>query len=249
MPEAARGNINAASEPQTSKTGSALLAKERHDMRQSATSRQSLLTGLARTAVAVAIAGVFLATHAPSALADVAAQSDAPGCVTCHGVLGEGAPTGVPRLAGQNADYLDHALSLFKTGARAGVMMQPIAKNLSDLEIRRLADYFSNQHAALAHSGASASPQLVIAGKQLAEVGADDKAACFSCHGAQGRGNGARFPSIAGQPAQFVINRLHEFQARAQGTVPQPGTMTAVAATLDEQQIQEAAAYLSQLEP
>jgi cytochrome c553 len=162
---------------------------------------------------------------------------------------GEGAPSGVPRLAGQNADYLDHALSLFKTGARAGAMMQPIAQNLSDSEIRRLADYFSNQHPALADSGVSASPQLVIAGKQLAEMGAADKAACFSCHGAQGKGNGARFPSIAGQPAQFVINRLHEFQARAQGTAPQPGTMTAVAATLDEQQIQEAAAYLSQLEP
>jgi cytochrome c553 len=128
-------------------------------------------------------------------------------------------------------------------------MMQPIAQNLSDSEIRRLADYFSNQLAALADSGASASPQLVIAGKHLAEMGAADKAACFSCHGAQGKGNGARFPGIAGQPAQFVINRLHEFQARAHGTAPQPGTMTAVAATLDERQIQEAAAYLSQLEP
>jgi cytochrome c553 len=48
------------------------------------------------------------------------------------------------------------------------------------------------------------------------------------------------------RPAQYVVNRLHDFQARAQGTAPQPGTMTAVAATLDERQIEEVAAYLSQ---
>jgi cytochrome c553 len=224
-------------------------SEEGHDMRQNAKSRHHFLTGLAGTAITVAIASAFLATHTTSALADAAAQPGAPGCVMCHGMRGEGAPSGVPRLAGQNADYLDHALSLFKTGARAGAIMQPIAQNLSDSEIRRLADYFSNQHAALTDASASASSQLVIAGKQLAEMGTADKAACFSCHGAQGKGNGARFPSIAGQPAQFVINRLHEFQARAQGTAPQPGTMTAVAATLDERQIEEAAAYLSQLEP
>jgi cytochrome c553 len=218
-------------------------------MRQNAKSRHPLLTGLAGTALTVAVASAFLTAHTSPALAGAAAQPGAPGCVTCHGMRGEGASSGVPRLAGQNADYLDHALSLFKTGARAGALMQPIAQNLSDAEIRRLADYFSNQHAALADAGASASPQLVIAGKQLAEMGAVDKAACFSCHGAQGKGNGARFPSIAGQPALFVINRLHEFQARARGTAPRPGTMTAVAATLDERQIQEAAAYLSQLEP
>jgi cytochrome c553 len=88
----------------------------------------------------------------------------------------------------------------------------------------------------------------VLAGRRLAQTGADNAAACFSCHAAQGAGNGARFPRIAGQPAQFVIDRLHEFQARAREKTPQPGTMTAVAATLEEQQIQEAAAYLSQLE-
>lgn len=69
--------------------------------------------------------------------------------------------------------------------------------------------------------------------------------ACVAATLAQGRGNGARFPSIAGQPAQFVIDRLHEFQARAQAKTPQPGTMTSIAATMDESQIQAAAVYLS----
>jgi cytochrome c553 len=74
-------------------------------------------------------------------------------------------------------------------------------------------------------------------------------AACFSCHAAGGKGDGARFPRIAAEPRQFVIDRLHEFQARARGKTPEPGTMTAVAATLTEEQIEAAAAYLSQLKP
>jgi cytochrome c553 len=209
----------------------------------------SLLVAGRMTISIIAAASVFLAAHTTSALADPAGQVDASKCTVCHGIHGEGASGGVPRLAGQNADYINHALSLFKTGTRASAIMQPIARNLNDVEIRLLADYFSNQSAPRVEMAASASPQLVLAGKQLAEKGAANVAACFSCHAAQGKGNGARFPSIAAEPAKFVVNRLHEFQARAQGKAPEPGTMTAVAATLDETQIEEAAAYLSQLEP
>jgi cytochrome c553 len=197
----------------------------------------------------VAAASVLLASHATSTPADPAAQVAASTCTACHGMHGEGAPAGAPRLAGQNADYMNHALSMFKAGARASAIMQPIARNLSDTEIRQLADYFSQQSAPRAAVAASASPQLVLAGKQLAEMGAANAAPCFSCHAAQGKGNGARFPRIAAEPAQFVSNRLHEFQARAHGATPEPGTMTAVAAMLDENQIAAAAAYLSQLEP
>jgi cytochrome c553 len=201
------------------------------------------------TARIVAAASVFLALHTSSALADPAAQVEASKCTVCHGIHGEGATGGVPRLAGQNADYMNHALSMFKTETRASAIMQPIARNLSDIEIRQLADYFSNQRAPRVDMAASASPELVLAGKQLAQNGAANVAACFSCHAAQGKGSGARFPSIAAEPAEFVTSRLHEFQARAQGKTPEPGTMTAVAARLDEKQIEAAAAYLSQLEP
>jgi cytochrome c553 len=196
-----------------------------------------LLAARRVTAIIVANAGVFFAPYTTTALAGVA----------CHGTHGQGASTGVPRLAGQNADYLGHALSMFKAGTRASATMQPIARILSDTEMRRLADYFSKQNASLAGGAAAASPQRVLAGRGLAEMGAANVAACFSCHAEQGKGNGARFPRIAGQPAQFVINRLHEFQARARQKTPEPGTMTAVAATLDERQIEAAAAYLSQL--
>src|SRR6266850_3419150 len=120
----------------------------------------------------VAAASVLLASHATSAPADPAPQVAASTCTACHGIHGEGTPAGVPRLAGQNADYMNHALSMFKAGTRASAIMQPIARNLSDTEIRQLADYFSEQSAPRVALAASASPQLVLAGKQLADEGA-----------------------------------------------------------------------------
>ena len=195
----------------------------------------------------IASAGLFLGAYTASAQTPPAVPEGATLCVTCHGMHGEGAPTGVPRLAGQNVEYMSHALSMFKAMTRASPIMQPIARTLSDAQISALAEYFSKQTAPLADGPSAVSSQLPQAGKQLAEVGVANVAACFSCHGAQGKGSGARFPAIAGQPAQFLVDRLHEFQARARGKVPQPGTMTAVAATLDESQIQAAAAFLSRL--
>jgi cytochrome c553 len=201
------------------------------------------------TASIVVTASVLLTSHATSALADPTAQVEAARCTVCHGMHGEGAPNGVPRLAGQNGDYMNHALSMFKTGARASAVMQAVARNLSDTDIRQLADYFSKQRAPRLATDLSNPAALVLAGQQLAAKGAANVAACFSCHSAQGKGDGARFPGIAAEPAEFVVDRLHEFQARAREKPPEPGTMTAVAAKLDENQIEAAAAYLSQLDP
>jgi cytochrome c553 len=167
-------------------------------------------------------------------------------CVTCHGALGEGSPGGVPRLAGQDAQYLSHALAMFKDGTRASAIMQPIARGLGDDEIAALADHFSAERAPLVDAPAASSAS-VLAGERLAQAGAGDVLPCFSCHGAQGIGAGARFPRIAGQPAAFVVSRLHEFQDRARHAAPQPLTMTAVSTTLNESQVEDVAAYLSSI--
>ena len=179
-------------------------------------------------------------------LPDGYAQANIAVCAGCHGVHGEGSSTGVPRLAGQNVEYLSHALSLFKAGTRASPIMQPIAQGLSDADIQALAEYFSGQSAPLVDAKAAVSSSLFEAGKQLVATG---PVRCFECHGARGQGNGARYPSIAGQPARFVVDRIHEFQQRARLKTPQPGTMTSVSTMLSEDQIQAYAAYLSGLQP
>jgi cytochrome c553 len=165
-------------------------------------------------------------------------------CAGCHGAHGEGSSTGAPRLAGQNTEYLSHALSMFKAKTRASAIMQPIAQGLSDADSQALAAYFAAQSGPFVEGKSPVSPQIFDAGRQLAATGPTP---CFSCHGVAGQGNGARYPAIAGQPAQFVVDRLHEFQQRARQKTPQPGTMTAVSVTMSEEQIQAYAAYLSRL--
>lgn len=189
---------------------------------------------------------------AAPAIADPAAATPRDGliatCAACHGARGEGSvAVAAPRLAGQDAEYLAHALSMFKAGSRASSIMQPVARTLSDADMQAVAGYFAAQHPPVV---AQEQPQAdeARAGAQLAQFGdGTGVAACFSCHAAGGRGNGARFPSIAGQPASFTVARLHEFQARAAQGGAKPGTMTAVAAHLSEAQIVDAAAYLSTL--
>jgi cytochrome c553 len=172
-------------------------------------------------------------------------------CAACHGTQGEGSATGAPRLAGQNAHYLEHALSMFKAGTRTSSIMQPVASGLSDPEIHELAAYFAGLHGGKVMAAAPPPADGVLAGEELARVGAmsDPTPPCFSCHGTGGRSDNARYPGLEGQPSAFVINRLHEFQARARAKAPDPATMTAVAARLNEAQIQQVAAYLSTLTP
>jgi cytochrome c553 len=100
-----------------------------------------------------------------------------------------------------------------------------------------------------APDAAASRADLVRAGRELAQVGAmtDPTPPCVSCHGLDGHGVGARVPNIAGRPAAFLVERLHEFQARAKAKAPDYGTMTEVATHLNETQIGEVAAYLSSL--
>jgi cytochrome c553 len=206
-----------------------------------------------RTLLGTLLLAIGAFCHAPFAAAASSALDAHSGlvttCAACHGAAGQGsASEGAPRLAGQNADYLAHALSMFKAGTRASPIMQSVAHNLSDSDMRELADYFAAQQPPLAPALQTPPPAEVHDGEQLAQFGdGANLAACFSCHAAGGKGNGARFPSIAGQPATFTVARLHEFQARAKKGAAKPGSMTAVAAQMTDTQIESAAAFLSTL--
>jgi cytochrome c553 len=206
------------------------------------------VAGKAFAALALMLTNAFLtapsAFAAPSALDGLVVT-----CAACHGAAGEGSSTGaIPRLAGQNTDYLAHALSMFRDGTRASPVMQSVARNLSDSDMHELAEYFAAQHSPLVQAAQAPQAGQIEAGRQLAELGdGANEAACFGCHAVGGKGNGARFPSIAGQPASFTVERLHEFQARAKNGAAKPGTMTAVAAQMTDAQIEAAGAYLSTL--
>jgi cytochrome c553 len=84
---------------------------------------------------------------APAAYAGAAGVPEkAASCATCHGEGGAKpiAPT-YPVLAGQYANYLEHALQEYKTGKRKNAVMAGQAAALSDAEIKALARYFAQQ--------------------------------------------------------------------------------------------------------
>ena len=67
-------------------------------------------------------------------------------CQACHGADGNKPLTPeTPRLGGQYYDYLAHSLKAYRSGARENPLMSPMAKPLSDREIKDVAWYFSKQ--------------------------------------------------------------------------------------------------------
>jgi cytochrome c553 len=67
-------------------------------------------------------------------------------CAACHGP--NGAKSILPDaavLAGQYANYIEHALHEYKSGLRKNAVMAAQAAALSDADIRELAAYFSSQ--------------------------------------------------------------------------------------------------------
>jgi cytochrome c553 len=70
-------------------------------------------------------------------------------CVACHGNDGVGIMPEYPNLAGQSADYLEHALRAYKSGQRKNAIMAGMAAPLTDQDIRELAKYYSQQRPGL----------------------------------------------------------------------------------------------------
>lgn len=77
-------------------------------------------------------------TAAPGAIKTLSAK-----CAGCHGVDGLGTGN-APALAGQDAEYLVKQLYDYKSGARQNVMMNTIAKSLSDQDIADVAAYYAS---------------------------------------------------------------------------------------------------------
>lgn len=68
-----------------------------------------------------------------------------PPCFVCHGSNGQGEKMDVPALAGQQADYFFETLNAYKSGTRHNDIysrMRLISQQLSDVEIRELAQYY-----------------------------------------------------------------------------------------------------------
>lgn len=158
-------------------------------------------TTLAALAVMGAVAG------APALAADGKALFADKGCVACHG---EDAKTpleaGYPRLAGQNADYMFVQMKDIKSGARANGLsvdtMKPILDEVSEDEMRALADYLASL-GPIAGKGDAAHP-----GKKLYTT-----KTCIACHGKDGAKPIMKtYPFLAGQDKDYLIRQATDIK-------------------------------------
>jgi cytochrome c553 len=168
-------------------------------------------------------------------------------CAQCHGFEGGSDGSGAfPRIAGQSASYLSEQLRDFSSGVRANAIMSSIASALSPDDIEGVAAYYANVEAPFPPL-ASADPDLVRKGQELAETGNAAKGipGCAACHGAGGVGEPPTLPYLAGQYAHYTAFQLQMWQRGLRRNSPE--AMALFAKKLDAQEIAALAAYYQQL--
>ena len=172
------------------------------------------------------------------ALADIAAgEKKAETCMFCHGPNGNSSTPAFPILAGQTFRYLYLQLKDFKEGRRTDPLMTTQTANLSRQDMLDLAEYFAAQKQK--PNGFKADNEKAARGKKKA-----DEVLCFMCHlgGFSGQNE---IPRVAGQHFDQVVKQLKDFKARKRTN--DAGTMTSVAGTLSDQDIDDLAHYIANL--
>ena len=64
-------------------------------------------------------------------------------CANCHGTDGKSATPIMPKLAGQDREFILEKLRSYKAGTSSGTIMPQLSKGYTDEEFVQLADYFS----------------------------------------------------------------------------------------------------------
>ena len=152
-----------------------------------------------------------------------------------------------PNLAGQHTSYLVKQLKAFKSGQRSNVLMSPQAQALSEQDMEDIAAYFSSQKV----KGSEAEPSKVALGRSIYQGGiaSSKEAACFTCHGPDGRGNpAAGYPSLHGQKSAYVVLQLQNYHSHIRTTdKAQNDIMETEAGKLSDEQVKAVASYIQGL--
>ena len=172
-------------------------------------------------------------------------------CKTCHGLSGQGFRGAVPmpRLAGQQPEYLENQLRAFVERRRTNPYMFNVAHALSPSMLTALTTQFSGLNP---KPLGGAPKDLVPAGKKIYEEGipGSNVPPCSSCHGPEAKGD-AQFPRLAGQLHDYIFRKLVNWSKERGQDPANPDTsaiMEPIAHGLTESQITAVAAYLSYLE-
>ena len=167
-----------------------------------------------------------------------AAKEKAEVCAGCHGDNGVSQTENIPSLAGQPDQFIQWQMVYFRAGARKNELMQPIAEQVSNEDVRSLGAYY----AALTppKSPPDDNPDLSKKGAQAA-VGRR----CASCHTDSFAGTKA-VARLAGQREEYLLKALHDYKSGARVGGGQ-AAMADVAYPLSDEEITALAHYLAHL--
>ena len=157
------------------------------------------------TLVALSL-GLSAAVAATSAGADGNAERGKTLAYTCHGC--HGVPNyknaypnySVPRLGGQNAQYLESALKGYQTGDRPHQTMHSQAAGLTDQDRADIAAFLQGE--------------VVQPVKEVVGTPPPATQTCVTCHGADGaKVVSPEYPILAGQQADYIVQALRDYKA------------------------------------
>jgi len=168
------------------------------------------------------------------------ARAEAAGCFACHGVDGVATESGLaadkntPNLAGEPDLYLQFQLVFFRKGVRKNEVMNAMAQQLSDDDLRNVSAYFASLPAPNPPTTPDTAPQDTELGSKIAQG-----IHCTNCHG----DNIAR---LAGQREDYVYQALRDFKSGARTSTGAAG-MAEVVYPLGDTEMKALAHYVSRL--
>ena len=187
---------------------------------------------------AALLCAALLAGLAPAAAQDAeAVRARTQVCAACHGADGNAVSADFPSLAGQTWRYLYIQLRDYQEGRRSNPLMSPMAASLSREDMIAIANYYAAQP--LKPSTFKVDEAKARLGKAKAE-----ETLCTMCHlgGFLGQNE---IPRVAGQGYQYIVAQLKAFKDRTRTN--DAGTMTSVARTLSDADIENLGHYLTGL--
>lgn len=151
-------------------------------------------------------------------------------CDGCHGIPNykNASPVySVPKLGGQQSAYVISALKAYAAGERAHGTMHAQAASMSDEDRADIAAFFQGQP--------GKAPAQVVGTPPAAT------AVCVACHGNNGYGISADYPTLAGQYADYLEQTLHDYKNGKRKNAIMSGLM----GTVKDEDIPAIAAFFS----
>ena len=194
---------------------------------------------------AALLSGAASAAEAPKVFkADLArGQQLVATCTACHAADGSrGAPTN-PIIQGQHPEYIVKQLAEFKAAKRKNPIMQGIAAQLSEEDMRHIAAFYASKSA---KPGFAKVKETLGLGEQIYRggIGSKQVPACSGCHSPNGAGIPSQYPRLAGQHGDYTEAQLVAFRSGVRANSAQ---MTTIASKMSDAEIKAVSDYLAGL--